>query len=324
MSEAWYPLLRRLAAAGGQWRSGQALAEELGLSRAAVWKQIQALQALGLAVESQSGRGYRLPGAVSVLEPERIARRAGIAANRLQILPRVDSTSAELRRQFDAGGMPAGTVIAAETQSAGRGRQGRPWHSPLAANLYFSMHWRADLPVSRLGGLSLAVGVAVCRALDEPRLRIKWPNDLVVDHRKLGGVLVELAGEAGGPVDAFIGIGINVCMPESAKLQIDQPWIDLTRLGDSNPDRSELLGRMIAELAGALDTFEAQGLAPFGDEYRRLDALAGQTIRVVGGPVSGGVAQGVDEFGRLRLKTPGGPVMLSSGEVSVRRDATAA
>ena len=322
-------LLDRLAAGPV---SGDALAREAGLTRAAVWKRIEALRAAGVRIDARAGRGYALAAPVDLLDAGRIAAalpapvREGLAA--LEVAWSLDSTNSRLLRLGDPG--PGTRVLLAERQTGGRGRRGRPWASPLAANLYLSVARRFDAGLARLGGLSLVAGIAVVdalHALGVERARLKWPNDLVVVAegrlRKLGGILVEGGGEYAGPAHAVIGIGLNVRMPPEAGEAIDQPWIDLLALG-AFPPRDHVAAAVLAHLLPALDRFDAEGLAPFLRAYAAQDALAGQPVRILAGEGEHhGTALGVAADGALRVRTAGGERLFHAGEVSLRAEADA-
>lgn len=319
-------LLLRLAAGPV---SGDALAREAGLTRAAVWKRIEALREAGVPVDARPGRGYLLAAPVDLLDAGRIAQalpadlRPGLAA--LEVAWSLDSTSSELLRRGDAG--PGVQVLFAERQTGGRGRRGRAWASPLAANLYLSVARRFEGGLARLGGLSLVAGIAVVEALHAlgvAAARLKWPNDVVVAEgarlRKLGGILVEGGGEHGGPARAVVGIGLNVRMPAQAGAGIDQPWIDLAALCDPVPARDLLAATLLAQLLPALACFDREGLAPFLPAYAVHDVLAGEAVRVHAGDGEyAGVALGLAADGALRVRLALGEREFHAGEVSLRR-----
>lgn len=316
-------LLTRLSAGPA---SGDALAQASGLTRAAIWKKVQALREAGVAIDAQAGRGYALAQPLQLLEAEAIlariapAQRACIAS--LEVAWSIDSTNSELlRRTAPAQGS---SVLLAERQSGGRGRRGRAWTSPLAANLYLSLSRHFSGGLARLGGLSLVAGVAIAdvlHALGYRDVQLKWPNDLLVGRRKLGGILVEGGGEHAGPVRAVIGLGLNVRMPAASAQGIDQPWIDLAALdNDAWPlSRNDLAAAVLMQLLPALDRFDAGGLAPFLPRYAAHDALAGREVTVQNGDVRHtGTALGIAEDGALRVRLRDGERTFHSGEVSVR------
>jgi BirA family biotin operon repressor/biotin-[acetyl-CoA-carboxylase] ligase len=304
--------------------SGDALARDAGLTRAAMWKRIEALRNGGVRIDAQAGRGYALAEPVELLDAERIqgqlqgATAAGLSS--LDVAWSLDSTNSELlRRKAPDRGVE---VLLAEQQTGGRGRRGRAWSSPIAANLYLSMSRQFSGGLARLGGLSLVVGVAVAEALRHAgyaAVGLKWPNDLLAQGRKLGGILVEGGGEHGGPVRAVIGIGVNVRMPASVAVGIDQAWTDLAGLGDALPSRNMLAAQLLDALVPALDRFDHEGLAPFLARYAALDVLAGRAV-TVHGPQGDehGVADGIGEDGALRVEI--GQVIrhVHAGDVSVR------
>lgn len=308
----------------GACRSGPALARQLGISRAAVWKQIAALRAAGLEIES-GGDGYRLarpldrldPGTLLARLPAALRRRIGVLENHW----RIDSTSSECLRR--AAELPDRSFVFADWQDAGRGRRGRRWVSPPAANLQFSCLKRFSGGYAALSGLSLAVGVAVANALEDcgaAGIGLKWPNDLEHRGEKLGGVLIELGGEFMGPCHAVIGIGINVRVPEAVRRALDRPCTDLADVcGGSAPARNLLAAALIARLVAALDTFDASGFAAFAQAWGERDVLTGRTIRVddARGAFEG-TARGVDARGALQVRCGDGVRSVDSAEVSVR------
>ncbi|KFN51984.1 hypothetical protein N790_13200, partial [Arenimonas malthae CC-JY-1] len=210
----------------------------------------------------------------------------------------------------------------AERQTAGRGRRGRAWASPLAAHVYLSLSRRFDGGIAALQGLSLAVGVAAVQALHGLGYRdvgLKWPNDLMVGSRKLGGILVELRGDAAGPLHVVVGLGLNVAMPPSAAETIDQPWCDLAGLSPRPPSRQAVATALLDALLPMLARFEREGLAPWREAWARHDLLAGKAVRVQEGPrVVEGVALGLAEDGALRLRTASGEHLCHAGEASLR------
>jgi len=216
-------------------------------------------------------------------------------------------------------------LLAAEEQTAGRGRRGRRWHSAPGAGLTFSLALRVKRPARELAGLSLAAGVALCkalRALGVARAALKWPNDLVVDGAKLGGILVETRG-AGAATRAVIGIGINCRRDTVLAVRLGRKLAALDQYLSPLPSRNDLLKAIIPVLLETLATFEAQGLETLRGEWEALDAHAGQRLRVrlAGGRVLTGVAAGLAEDGGLRLNTKRGVRAVRSGRVVSARPA---
>jgi BirA family biotin operon repressor/biotin-[acetyl-CoA-carboxylase] ligase len=319
-------LLRRLASGPV---SGASLARDAGLSRAAVWKRIEGLRASGLPVEALPGRGYALGHPLDLLDAAAIEAglpdTATVELASLEVAWTLDSTNSELLRRVTP--QRGSAVLLAEQQTGGRGRRGRDWASPLAANLYLSLSRRFGGGLARLPGVSLVAGVAAAEALHGlgfPGVRLKWPNDLVVTDgsglRKLGGLLVEGGGEAAGPARAVLGLGLNVAMPPSAATAIDQPWVDLAGLaGGAAPSRNRLAAGLLGHLLPALAEFDAAGLAPFLARHAALDALAGRDVLLHGeqGTIAA-TALGLAPDGALRVRIDGREQLVHAGEVSVR------
>jgi len=304
--------------------SGSELAQRLGVTRAAVWKQIEALRALGAPIDAQAGAGYRLQWPFDALDGTRIRAQLDAALRRrvprLDVHWQIDSTNTTLLRAASEGA-PDLSVCLAETQSAGRGRRGRQWQSPLGGNVYFSLLKRFSHGMAALSGLSLVAGIAVVEALHDcgaEGVGLKWPNDVLADGRKLAGILVELGGEFLGPCHAVIGIGINVRLPEDAA--IDQPYADLAQLCATPPSRNLLVARLLTRLDAALERFAKQGFGAFAAEYARHDLLRGQPVCVhAAAGKQDGIAAGVDERGALLVRHGSALVRYDSAEVTVRR-----
>lgn len=308
--------------ADGHFHSGEALAKVLGVTRAAVWKKVHALEKFGLAVFRVPGRGYRLAQPLQLLEADLISAalpedfRARL--KHITVLPTVDSTNVWLSEH---PGEPA--VCLAEFQSAGRGRRGRAWVSPFGANLYLSLAWRFNEWPPGFTALSMVTAIATVRALRGLGIEgvgIKWPNDLVAGGRKLAGVLVDIQGEPPRATRAIIGVGLNVRMPEAAAEGIDQPWMDLTTLTDQQPpERNALAAALIGSLCSALDEFAARGFGAFSADWQALDLVVGRAVALHSHDHTvTGVAAGVDEEGALLLRTAQGVKRFVSGDVSLR------
>lgn len=312
-------------ASGAEW-SGSSLAATLGVTRAAVWKQIEQLRVLGLPVQAVAGRGYRLAAPIELLDVHAIetaiAREQRAAVGTIDVHWQIDSTSTELARVASASSDEARACLA-EIQTQGRGRRGRSWRMPLGGGIALSQLRRFDVGMAALAGLSLVAGIAVMRALRDAGVEgaaLKWPNDIVANGRKLGGILVELGGDALGPCHAVVGIGLNVAIGASAGAGIDQPWTDLATLTSAHPpSRNRLAGLVLSRLAEALDAFAADGFDSLASKYAEHDALAGREVVVVGGRETwNGVANGVTSRGALRVMRDDVEVAVDSGEVSVR------
>ena len=320
-------LLRLLA--DGREHSGEALAAALAVSRAAVWKQVRQLEQWGLEVHAVAGRGYRLAWPLDLLEErgllERLPGMAGERMRRLTLADELESTNETLLAVDD---LPPGQfdLCLAEYQSQGRGRRGRSWVAPFGSGVCLSVNWCFTEAPPQLAALSLAAGVAVRRALSRcgvPGADLKWPNDVLYDGRKLGGILSELRAEAGGPAYVVIGVGLNVQLPPPARAEIAATGVEAACLGDlglaAPPTRSALAAALAGELALALVEFEQVGFAPFFEEWCAADALCAQPVRLQhGARVTEGVARGIDREGALLFEAGGRLERIVAGEVSVR------
>lgn len=304
--------------ADGEWHSGESLASLLEVSRAAVWKRLQALDELGLELESRHGKGYRLARPLELLDAAAIQQAMEKSLASLEVFPSIDSTSAWLMEQNAA---PAAAL--AEHQSAGRGRRGREWVSPFGANLYFSVAWRFDAMPPQLPALSLAVGVALAETLHLPGIGLKWPNDLLWQGRKLAGVLIEHRGEAAGPCRIVIGVGLNLSMTAEQGGGIDQDWVSLEEVAAASdrpmPARNQLAATLLDALLKTLEQFGATGFDSFQQRWATLDVARNQAVRLEQdkGTVEG-VAQGVDRNGALLVQVRGERQRYFSGEISLR------
>lgn len=323
MKPLTHHVLRLLA--DGDFHSGEVLARTLGVSRASVWQAVRGLDALGLEVYKVRGRGYRLCEPLRLLDAAAVTRDLGCAALRfaLEVLDEVESTNTHAMQRAIAGA-PAGTVIAAESQPGGRGRQGRAWHSAVGGALTFSLVWRFAQGAGFLSGLSLGVGVALVRALEKLGVEgaaLKWPNDVLWQGRKLAGILIEMQGDALGPGIAVIGVGLNVRLTAATRLRIDQPATDLATACGAVPDRNRVLAVLLIELGGMLDEFARAGFAPLRAEWQRRHAYRNRPVALVlpDARRESGVARGVSEDGALLVETRAGMRRFHSGEVSLRR-----
>jgi len=316
------PLLRLLA--DGATHSGSRLGERLGISRAAVWKRLARLQALGVPLEARPGQGYRLAHPIDLLDEDALsaalapATRARLAA--IDLLPTVDSTNAHLARLAP---WSAPRACLAEHQSAGRGRRGRPWVSPLGASLYLSLAWPFRERPPALETLALRAALAVAEALEAlglPGIGLKWPNDLVVEGRKLAGILIELQGEWGGAQQAIVGVGVNVHLPAEAARAIDRPWIDLaTLMGADRPRRTALAAALLDHLCATLERLERGEDDGWRARWRTREQYRGEVVRLLqdGGELIG-VHRGVAEDGALLLEQDGRLRRCYAGEMSLR------
>ncbi len=311
-------LWRQLA--DGTLRSGDELAAVLNVSRGSVMNAANELLDAGVNVYKIRGQGYRLPQAVELLDAVQLETLLADLALPLAVLPVVDSTNSWL---LQAQREHPRQLAAAEVQLAGRGRRGRRWLASPGGSLTFSLAWRFSAGMAGLGGLSLAVGLAVVRVLRRygaDDVMLKWPNDVVHQFRKLAGVLIELQGDMLGPATAVIGIGLNLSLDTLQRQQIDQHVGDLSMLG-LKPGRNALLADLVRELHAVLQQFESQGFTSLAAEWARYHAYQDKPVRLLlgGGQETQGWVRGVDEQGALLLETGEGIKPYHGGEVSLRR-----
>jgi BirA family biotin operon repressor/biotin-[acetyl-CoA-carboxylase] ligase len=320
------PLLVLLA--DGELRSGESLADELGQTRAAVWKGVERLRALGIGVQALARRGYRLSDPVELLNAKLILRELSARSRphlrALQLLFEVDSTSTRLL----AGEPPPlglADVCTSELQHAGRGRLGRRWIAPFGSGLAISVAWSFSDAARALPALSLGVGVAAARALvrvGASGIALKWPNDIWFQDRKVGGVLVEIRAEAGGPAQVVIGVGLNVFLSATTRLPIEASGVRVAAVADACaalPSRNHVAGTLLDELLSMLVQFERVGFPAFRDEWSALDALNGRSVQVqLGDKITTGTARGADLDGALLVEADGRLQRFVSGEASLR------
>lgn len=306
-----------------EYHSGNGLSARLGVSRTVIWKVIRQLRGYGLDIEARHGKGYRLHDEIDLLDRAEILGEPGQPARgcSMDVLFDAESTNKCLTDLF---GQPElhKRIVLAEYQHGGKGRRGRTWMSPFARGLYLSLGWRFDLPPASLNALSLASGVTVAQALAElgmPGLSLKWPNDLVLAGKKVGGILLEARSETAASCDVVIGIGINVRLDQETRTGLDQPATDLAGHYHSLPSRSRLAGRIIAGLFSMLERVASGGMGEYVAEWKRLDCLSGRQAELrMPGQVVRGHVRGVDDNGLLLLETCGNIEKFSSGELRAR------
>lgn len=305
-----------------QVHSGESLAKVLGVSRTAIWKQIRKARAEGAEIRTIKGRGYQLMSSVDFLDADDIlaALPAALQAKMdLVVLPEVGSTNREVaqRLPLSVNRLP---VVLAEAQTAGRGRMGRPWSSPKAENLYLSLGLTLSGGFSALEGLSLVLGVAVARALEQvgaDPIGLKWPNDLYAFGKKLGGILVEIQGELQeGRVQVIAGIGLNVHMTHSEA--VDQPW---TSLALAWPDqewyRSQIASAMLTEINEAIAEFERHDFVAFREQWQTRDIFYQKPLMARDGQLAG-VGAGIDANGNYQVVVGDEVVSVRAGDISLR------
>lgn len=326
-------LLKLLAS--GECQSGETLAKQLNVTRAAIWKLVSNLKELGVEIQSVQRQGYRLPRAIDLYDVEHIRSYLSVADNanvqRLDTLLTVDSTNQYVSDHPSSVAGQA-VVCVAEIQQAGRGRRGRSWLAPFGSGICLSLGWLFDPAPPTFSALSLVVGIAITRVLHQlgaHEVGLKWPNDVLWRGRKLAGVLIEMRGEPEGPAHVVIGIGLNMHIPVEvrAKLADTQAALatDLHEVLDLHmPKRNLLVAALTTELLSCLRTFSQYGFAPFITEWLQFDALRGTEVKVmIADRNVYGRAHGVATDGSLLIETSAGMQSFVSGEVSVRASVTA-
>ncbi|KNC17696.1 biotin--[acetyl-CoA-carboxylase] synthetase [Pantoea sp. RIT-PI-b] len=319
MKDNSVPLKLVALVADGEFHSGEQLGEALGMSRAAINKHIQTLKSWGLDVYTVTGKGYSLAGPIQLLDEDIILSH--LHQPNLAVIPVIDSTNQYLLDRMDQ--LPSGYACIAEYQQAGRGRRGRKWFSPFGSNLYMSMYWRLEEGPAAAMGLSLVIGIImaeVIQSLGAPEVRVKWPNDLYLNDRKLAGILVELTGKTGDAAQIVIGAGVNLLMRSEGATEINQGWINLQEAG-IDIDRNVLAAKLLNSLREALPIFERDGLAPFVKRWEALDNFINRPVKLlIGDREVYGIARGIDKQGGLLLERDGEVKSWVGGEISLRPD----
>lgn len=303
--------------ADGEFHSGEQLGEILNMSRAAINKHIQTVREWGLDIFTVQGKGYSLAAPLQLLDQKAIEYY--LPAGRVTVLPIIDSTNQYLLDRIAE--LQPGDACVAEYQQAGRGRRGRQWVSPFGANLYLSLFWRLEAGPAAAVGLSLVIGIVIAEVLHSvgaSAVRVKWPNDLYLNDRKLAGILVELSGKTGDAAHLVIGAGINLSMPDSATTGINQGWINLQEAGITF-ERNQLVATLLREMRISLQKFEQQGVSPFIARWQKLDNFADRPVKLlIGEQEIHGIARGIDHQGALLLEQNGVVMPFVGGEISLR------
>lgn len=319
-------LIERLSK--GQFCSGEALANRLGLSRTAVWKHIASLRKAGLVIDAVRGKGYRLASDLELLDRERINTainpKTRNLLDELLLFPTLGSTNDYLLQR---PALPTRMVVIAEQQTAGRGRQGRAWLSPFGC-IALSLSWRFQRSASAMSGLTLALAVAVIRAieaghvsaLNQARVSVKWPNDIVYGSKKLAGILVEMRGESYGPVDIVMGVGVNLNLSAESHQDIDQPATDVQTVFGGLPSRNQLVAKLISEMVETCQRFDESGFSSFKALWSQRDQYRDKRVTLrMGENLYHGISQGVDDSGALLLQQDEKVRVFHSGEIEQSR-----
>ena len=313
--------------ADGNFHSGAVLAEQLSISRTAVWKRIQSLQRRGLEIHAVRGHGYRLTQRVELLERDTlltlIDKKVRPLLGTLTLHTEVKSTNQYLLDRINTPDFH-GQVTLAEYQSAGRGRRGRRWHAPYAAGICLSLGWCFDPAPQPLTLVSLGAGNAVIRALRRIGIRdagLKWPNDIYWQGRKLGGILVEAREESAGPCRLVLGIGVNFCFPRSRYRDIDQPWVDIASIKKPFISRHVFAAALVSETLQLLSDMATRynSGSEIVEEWRRHDHMSGKRARLIlPARIVDGRIIGIDPVGALLMDIKGKVERFNAGEIRLK------
>lgn len=303
------------------WISGDHMGQQLGISRAAVWKLITLLKNYGIKIDSHKAKGYRMTSPLYLLEEEKIREALTINQENLhfELFESMPSTNDYLMQKSTFDSNP--TVCACELQEMGKGRLGRTWQSPFGQNIYLSYLWTFQQDFSALMGLSLVVGISVLKALEGiglKDLKIKWPNDVYCHAKKIAGVLIEIRAESNSATRVVIGTGLNVNMLEAE--EINQNWTSCQAELGNPVDRNELISLYLNELTTSLAKFEKEGLTVFMDEWDQFDFLKGQQIVLENQKqLYHGQVMGINESGALLLNTGETVRPFNAGDTSIQK-----
>ncbi|MBA2652895.1 MAG: biotin--[acetyl-CoA-carboxylase] ligase [Tatlockia sp.] len=308
----------------GTCHSGNRIGEQLGVSRTAVWKHISQLAELGLAIKRIPQQGYQLrqpmiPLDEQLIRQHLVSKQYNKTVN-FHLFAELGSTNLYLK---ELAANSAINLCCAEKQTHGRGRFGRRWLSPFGENIYFSSRWDLNCCLSSLSGLSLIVGLSILASLRDSDIQqdlgIKWPNDILWKNKKLCGILIEIIAETNSCAQVIIGIGLNVNTATHEQPLVDVPWCSLNEITGNYFDRNKILADLIFQLDNYLEKFLQSGFTAFTEEWRKLDYLDGQFLKVSQptGFISG-YACGVNHHGQLCLRNEQDVMhYLSSGDTSL-------
>ena len=327
-------LLRILLKGSPYYVSGSIIAEKLKMSRVGVWARIAKLRKAGLTIEASQNRGYRIAAEPDIFNQHLMEAWLHEIKIKCKVFvsQRIDSTNSEAERHLTNQAKTPFAVVSNE-QHAGRGRLGRTWYSPKTGNINLTIAFRPKIRLIKLKIFTLWQGIAIVELLRKKTgnnsISIKWPNDIYVKQKKLGGILLEMIGDPAGHCSVIVGVGLNVSMPASQADAIDQDWTDVTAELESQqatgadpvlPARNQLAAALISEILPLLSTFQTQGFAAYRDEWQAADAFYGQAAAIsTPKQAIAGVVRGVDANGALRLELDSGKIeSFIGGELSLR------
>ena len=309
----------------GDVHSGEELAADLDVTRAAIWKSIRYLRTLGLEIKAVRGKGYCLEKKFEFLSTRNIrrtmSRRSKKSCRDIDIFFQTKSTNLHLLDKLNHNSIH-GSVVFAEYQSGGRGRRNKKWISPIGSGVCFSVGWHFEVMPISLELLSLYMGIAAARSLDSigiEKVGLKWPNDIIVGERKIGGILLDIKGESIGPLDIVIGIGVNYELPKHQPLNIDQPITDICNTTGERLSRNMISAILLSNVIEILSDLEAGKNLDLINEWREYDCCIGrEAALILPNHKIIGLLKGIDDQGSLLMQVDGKLSSYRSGEVSIR------
>lgn len=312
--------------------SGQDLANSLGVTRATIHNCILRIDAMGIAVQRVRGKGYKLANKLDLLDAQSIlAKLSQATSKRLQKL-NIEQQTSSTNISIAENALPkAGhfSVLLAEMQTAGKGRRGRAWVSPYAANIYMSVLCNMQKPLSELSTVSPSLAICIAQALTDIGVQgigLKWPNDIYCENKKLAGLLIECSGELSGYTKMIIGIGVNVYMSQHNNISIEQRWTDIISHLDVNRNkdlfsRNELVASLLNHMQPLLDEINHSDSSGLSEQWAQWDIMGNKRVVLHAATESiSGIARGIDDYGCLLLETDAGLQQISAGDVSLRAE----
>ncbi len=308
----------------GKFHDGTSIGKKLNITRAGVWKVIKKLEEYGVPVQSIKGKGYALTEPLLLLDAEKIMQTMSNKNIDIEYFETIDSTNDYLRSAQKDHKIK---VCIAEHMSHGKGRLQRSWYSPFGPNIYMSLLYPFTKDISELAGLSLVVGLSLCKTINdlykfEQPVNVKWPNDIIWQNKKLSGILIEVQAESNGVCYATIGIGVNVNLNSDKTQQISQPWTSISEINNQYNDRNVLYTKLLDNLLDYIKRFEANGFGDFLEEWKANDGLLNKTVSLKSGDlIYKGKAFGVNDHGHFLITNDDGKVMsFSAGDTTLLKD----
>ncbi len=303
-----------------EYHDGTSIGNQLHITRAAVWKAIKKLEQYNVPLKTMKSKGYQLTSPLTLLNAIQIQACLKHKKIQIDVLEKIDSTNDYLKPLIPQNKKIIACI--AETQTKGKGRLNRAWYSPFAENIYLSLLYPFEKDMSELSGLSLVIGLAICHAIEAQvdlknhSLKVKWPNDVLLDDHKLAGTLIEIQAESHSFSQIIIGIGINVNMKQASQHDITQAWTSLLEKTGVYIDRNQLTVALIDTLIDYLEKFSKENLQGFINEWQSRDHLANSEIKMMSETTCWqGTAAGINAQGHLQMKTKDNAILsFASGD----------